>query len=104
MRPSPFFASIASLALKMINVYSTIALLQMMMILPDRRECPVCYCELGPYKTNANYNYFECRPCKVKVSLLQGSVLYNSNTKLREFVLLMYQFCESHRSYNTVPS
>ena len=23
-------------------------------ILPEWRECPVCFCELGPYKTNVN--------------------------------------------------
>ena len=54
MRPAPFNATIASLALGMTIVHSTIALLQIMMILPEWRECPVCFCELGPYKTNVN--------------------------------------------------
>ena len=102
MWPSTFHTSIASLALRMVTVYSTIALLQMMSILPETKECPVCFAKLGPYKNSVNYNYFECKPCKRRVSLLHGTVLYNSNTKLREFVLLMYQFCENHRSYITV--
>ena len=33
---------------------------------------------------------------------MHNTVLSNSNTLLHDFVLLMYQFCNSHRTYNTV--
>jgi hypothetical protein len=69
MRATPFHASIASLALRIMTVFATIALLQMMVILQERRECPGCFCELGPYKNNVNYNYFECRPCVTHMNL-----------------------------------
>ena len=48
------------------------------------------------------YNYFRCSNCKKKQSLLQNTFLSNSNTTLHDFVLLMYQFCNSHRTNNTV--
>jgi hypothetical protein len=69
MRATPFHASIASLALRMTTVFATIAMLQMMVILQERRECPGCLSELGPYKNNVNYNYFECRPCVTHMDL-----------------------------------
>ena len=40
--------------------------------------------------------------CKKKQSLLDNTVITNSNTKLHDFVLLMYQFCNSHQTYDTV--
>ena len=58
----------------------------------------VCSRQLGPYLTNNNYHYFECISCKSKTSLLNNTVLSNSNTKLREFVVLMYQFCDNHKT------
>ena len=61
MRPAPFHATIASLALRMTTVHSTIALLQIMMILPERWEFPVCFCELGPY-TGENADDTEAMP------------------------------------------
>ena len=36
--------------------------------------------------------------CKKKQSLLDNTVITNSNTKLHDFVLLMYQFCNSHQT------
>ena len=54
------------------------------------------------FKSESLYNYFRCCNCKRKQSLLHDTVLSNSNTTLRDFVLLMYQFCNSHRTYNTV--
>ncbi len=51
MRPATFHASIASLTLRMVTVASTIALLQLMTILPEKKSCPICYAELGPFKT-----------------------------------------------------
>ena len=32
---------------------------------------------------------------------MDNTVLTNSNTKLHDFVLLMYQFCNSHQTYDT---
>ena len=37
-------------------------------------------------------------------SILSHTVLSNSNTKLREFLILMYLFCNNHRTYKTVRS
>ena len=54
------------------------------------------------FKSESLYNYFRCCNCKRKQSLLHDTVLSNSNTTLRDFVLLMYQFCNSHRTYDTV--
>ena len=51
---------------------------------------------------NHNYHYFGCSSCNTKSSVLSNSVLSNSNTKLREFVILMYLFCDNHRTYKTV--
>ena len=34
--------------------------------------------------------------------MLHNTVLSNSNTKMQDFVLLMYQFCNHHRTYKTV--
>ena len=61
-----------------------------------------CYSSSGSYKTEGLYHYFRCTTCKKKQSLLHNTVLSNSNTLLHDFVLLMYQFWNSHRTYNTV--
>ena len=97
-----FVASIASLTLMMTSVRSTIDLLQKMGILPTVGRCSNCSMTTGTYKSEGLYNYFRCSNCKKKQSLLQNTVLSNSNTTLHDFVLLMYQFCNSHRTYNTV--
>ena len=93
-----FLASVASLTLTM----TTIKLLQQMKILPTTGTCSSCYSSSGSYKTEGLYHYFRCTTCKKKQSLLHNTVLSNSNTLLHDFVLLMYQFCNSHRTYNTV--
>ena len=93
-----FLASVASLTLTM----TTIKLLQKMKILPTTGTCSSCYSSSGSYKTEGLYHYFRCTTCKKKQSLLHNTVLSNSNTLLHDFVLLMYQFCNSHRTYNTV--
>ena len=97
-----FEVNLSILVMKMMSVISTIALLQEMGILPRVTNCKVCTRQLGPYLTNNNIHYFECSSCKSKTSLLNNTVLSNSNTKLREFVLLMYQFCDNHKTYKTV--
>ena len=91
-----FVASIASLTLMMTSVRSTIDLLQKMGILPTVGRCSNCSMTTGTYKSEGLYNYFRCSNCKKKQSLLQNTVLSNSNTTLHDFVLLMYQFCNSH--------
>ena len=96
-----FVASIASLTLMMTSMSSTINLLQQMGILPTLGTCSNCSSPTGAYKSEGLYNYFRCSNCKKKQSLLQNTVLSNSNTTLHDFVLLMYQFCNSHRTYNT---
>ena len=98
----PFHASIASLTLAMATITSTITLLTTMGILAMEGFCSTCHGPTGPYKTRDHYNYFFCSFCRAKTSILYNSVLYNSNTKHREFVLIMYQFCQKHRSYETV--
>ena len=81
-----FVASITSLTLMMINTSSNINLHQQMgnlqQLVPSSRR--------------------GCSNCKKKQSLLQNSVLSNSNTTLHDVVLLMYEFCNSHHTYNTV--
>ena len=37
-------------------------------------------------------------------SILSHTVLSNSNTNLREFLIPMYLFCNNHRTYKTVRS
>ena len=96
-----FVASIASLTLTMTSITSTITLLQQMGILPTVLTCSSCSSSTGSYKSEGLY-YFRCSKCKKKQSLLQNTVLSNSNTTLHDFVLLMYQFCNSHRTYDTV--
>ena len=97
-----FVASIASLTLMMTSMSSTINLLQQMGILQTLGTCSNCSSPTGAYKSEGLYNYFRCSNCKKKQSLLQNTFLSNSNTTLHDFVLLMYQFCNSHRTYNTV--
>ena len=97
-----FVASIASLTLMMTSMGSTIKLLQQMGILPSVGTCCNCSSPTGAFKSEGLYNYFRCCNCKRKQSLLHDTVLSNSNTTLRDFVLLMYQFCNSHRTYDTV--
>ena len=97
-----FLASVASLTLTMTTIDATIKLLQQMKILPTTGTCSSCYSSSGSYKTEGLYHYFRCTTCKKKQSLLHNTVLSNSNTLLHDFVLLMYQFCSSHRTYNTV--
>ena len=86
-------ASLASLTLRMVTIASTICLLQ-----ETTATCSTCLTSMGKYKTNTNYHYFECGKCRQKTSILHNSVLSNSNIKLREFVLLMYQFCGNQGS------
>ena len=97
-----FVASITSLTLMMINTSSNINLLQQMAVLSTLGTCSNCSSPTGAYKSEGLYNYFRCSNCKKKQSLLQNSVLSNSNTTLHDFVLLMYEFCNSHHTYNTV--
>ena len=97
-----FLASVASLTLAMTTIDATIKLLQQMKILPTTGTCSSCYSSSGSYKTEGLYHYFRCTTCKKKQSLLHNTVLSNSNTLLHDFVLLMYQFWNSHRTYNTV--
>ena len=97
-----FLASVASLTLTMTTINATIKLLQQMKILPTTGTCSSCYSSSGSYKTEGLYHYFRCTTCKKKQSLLHNTVLSNSNTLLHDFVLLMYQFWNSHRTYNTV--
>ena len=97
-----FLASVASLTLTMTTIDATIKLLQQMKILPTTGTCSSCYSSSGSYKTEGLYHYFRCTTCKKKQSLLHNTVLSNSNTLLHDFVLLMYQFWNSHRTYNTV--
>ena len=97
-----FVASIASLTLMMTTIASTVQLLQQMGILPAVGTCSNCSSSTGSYKSEGLYNYFRCSYCKKKQSVLQNTVLSNSNTTLHDFVLLMYQFCNSHRTYDTV--
>ena len=85
-----FVASIASLTLMMTSMSSTINLLQQMGILPTLGTCSNCSSPTGAYKSEGLYNYFRCSNCKKKQSLLQNTVLSNSNTTLHDFVLLMY--------------
>ena len=98
---SVFFLT-ASLTLMMTNMSSTINLLQQMGILPTLGTCSNCSSPTGAYKSEGLYNYFRCSNCKKKQSLLQKTVLSNSNTTLHDFFLLMYEFCNSHHTYNTV--
>ena len=97
-----FVTSIASITLTMTSITSTITLLQQMGILPKVGTCSSCSSSTGGYKSEGLDNYFRCSKCKKKQSLLQNTVLSNSNTTLRDFVLLMYQFCNSRRTYDTV--
>ena len=97
-----FLASVASLTLAMTTIDATIKLLQQIKILPTTGTCSSCYSSSGSYKTERLYHYFRCTTCKKKQSLLHNTVLSNSNTLLHDFVLLMYQFCNSHRTYNSV--
>ena len=97
-----FPVNLVALAMKMMNIVSTINLLQDMGILPMWVACNTCSSKLGPCMTNHNYHYFECTTCRSKTSILSNTVLSNSNTKLREFVILMYLFCNNHRTYKTV--
>ena len=61
-----------------------------------RYACSSCSSSTGTYKLEGLYNYFRCSNCKKKQSLLQNTVLSNSNTTLHDFVLLMYHFCNNH--------
>ena len=96
-----FPASIASLALTMATPESTINLLKRMNIIHSSFSCNKCNINIDGYKTIGNYHYYYCSSCKTKTSILQNCILSNSNTKMREFVILMYMFCQYHRSYKT---
>ena len=98
----PFAASLASLTLRMATIASTLSLLQEVGILPTTATCSSCLTSVGSYKTNNNYHYFECGKCHHKTSILHNTILSNSNTKPREMVLLMYQFSDHHKTYQTV--
>ena len=97
-----FAASIASLALLMVTAESTINLLKRMNIIHSSFSCNKCNINIEVYRTIGNYHHYYCNSCKTKTSILQNCVLSNSNTKMREFVILMYMFCQHHRSYKTV--
>ena len=92
----------AFLTLMMTSMSSTINRLQQMRILPTLGTCSNCSSPTGAFKSEGLYNYFWCSNCKKKKSLLQNTFLSNSNTTLHDFVLLMYLFCNSHRTNNTV--
>ena len=97
-----FAASIASLALLMVTAESTINLLKRMNIIHSSFSCNKCNINIEVYRTIGNYHHYYYNSCKTKTSILQNCVLSNSNTKMREFVILMYMFCQHHRSYKTV--
>ena len=59
-----FPVNLTALAMRMMDVISTITLLQEMGILPLGIACNTCSTNLGPYTTNHNYHYFECNSCK----------------------------------------
>ena len=81
-----FPVNLTALAMRMMDVISTITLLQEMGILPLGIACNTCSTNLGPYTTNHNYHYFECNSCKTKTSILNHTVLSNSNTKRQQKV------------------
>ena len=94
--------NLTTLAMRIFPVMASITFLQELAILPVQSVCSSCNTAMGNVLTNHNYHYFSCNLCKTKVSILNNTVLSNSNTKLREFVILMYLFCENHRTYKTV--
>ena len=97
-----FPVNLTTLAMRTIPVVAAITFLQELGILPVQSVCSSCNTVMGNVLTNHNYHYFSCSSCKSKISILNNTVLSNSNTKLREFVILMYLFCENHRTYKTV--
>ena len=94
--------NLTTLAMRTFPVMAAITLLQEWGILPQQAVCNSCNSTMATLKTNHNYHYFGCSSCNTKSSVLSNSVLSNSNTKLREFVILMYLFCDNHRTYKTV--
>ena len=81
-----FVANLALLPLAMTSMASTIQLLQQMGILPEVGTCSTCSFSTGAYtyKSEGMYNYLRCSNCKKKKSLLQNTVLRNSNTTLHD--------------------
>ena len=97
-----FPVNLTTLVMRTFPVMAAITLLQEWGILPVQSVCNSCNTTMGTVLTNNNYHYFHCNSCKAKSSVLSNTVLSNSNTKLREFVILMYLFCDNHRTYKTV--
>ena len=98
-----FRASSGILAQKMTTVASTVLLLQQMGILPYNGICKQCdSIIIDDYKKSRRFLYWNCKKCYVKTPLRHNTVLYNSNTKLERFVLLMWNFCEQSKTYNQI--
>ena len=87
-----FVASIASLTLMMTSMSSTIDLLQQMGILPTLGTCCNCSSPTGAYKSEG------------LLQLQEEAVTAPEHLPQQQqrHLLLMYQFCSSHCTYNTV--
>ena len=54
------------------------------------------------FPSEVYYHYFSCTTCKTKTSIMNNTVLSNSNRKLCEFVILVPLLWQPHRMYKTV--
>ena len=99
----PFRASAAILGLKMQTMMATIALLQLLKIIPEHGTCTKCKQKIvGEVKLDGTKAFWWCSGCRVKTPARKGTVLSNSNLKLERFVLLMYSFTTRSSTYEQI--
>ena len=90
-----FVASIASPTLMMTSMSSTINLLQQMGILPTLGTCSNYSSPTGAYKSEGLFPLLQLQEEAVTAP-------EHLPQQQQRHLLLMYQFCNSHRTYNTV--
>ena len=100
----PFKASEGILAQKMVTLASTIALLQMMAILPQMGICRTCKVPTPKWKEE-NWIFWECGTCTSssgRTGIRANTVLEKSNLKLERFVMLLWNFAERGKTYEQI--
>ena len=102
----PFKASGWILAQKMVTLASTIALLQMMAILPQMGICRTCKVPTPKWKEE-NRIFWECgsyTSSSGRTGIRANTVLEKSNLnlKLECFVMLLWNFAERGKTYEQI--
>ena len=88
----------------MVTLASTIALLQMMAILPQMGICRTCKVPTPKWKEE-NWIFWECGTCTSssgRTGIRANTVLEKSNLKLDRFVMLLWNFAERGKTYEQI--